>query len=290
MNDAIPSNRSIQISCDNEYDTLKQVIVVPPAFMRIEEAINETQEHYLEEDGEAMDASIAQQQHREWIQTLTSRGIEVISLEAKQALPEQVFTRDIGFTIGNKLFISNLKEETRQSEEQVLINWLKQLQIPYHRLSNGTIEGGDVIVDGKTIWVGLSSRTSKEAVVLLAQQLPDYDIYPIPLRDDILHLDCVFNLISANTALIHPPAIDPTACQRLQETYTCIEVTDDEQFHMGPNVLSIGNQTIISLPENERLNTALRAHQYEVIEVPFSEIIKSGGSYRCCTLPLWREK
>lgn len=67
-----------------------------------------------------------------------------------------------------------------------------------------------------------------------------------------------------------------------------ISVTDEEQFQMGPNVLSIGDGKVISLPQNERLNNVLESEGYKVIRVDLSEIIKSGGSFRCCTLPLQR--
>ena len=70
--------------------------------------------------------------------------------------------------------------------------------------------------------------------------------------------------------------------------YDLIEVTKEEQFTMGTNVLSIGNQRVISLPMNTEVNEELRKRGYKVIEVDISEIIKSGGSFRCCTMPLER--
>jgi N-dimethylarginine dimethylaminohydrolase len=57
---------------------------------------------------------------------------------------------------------------------------------------------------------------------------------------------------------------------------------------MGTNVLSIGDRKIISLPVNKNVNKQLRDRGYEVIEVDITEIIKSGGSFRCCTLPILR--
>jgi N-dimethylarginine dimethylaminohydrolase len=53
-------------------------------------------------------------------------------------------------------------------------------------------------------------------------------------------------------------------------------------------VLCIGNKKILSLPINKQVNQNLRNRGFEVIEVDISEIIKSGGSFRCCTLPILR--
>jgi N-dimethylarginine dimethylaminohydrolase len=57
---------------------------------------------------------------------------------------------------------------------------------------------------------------------------------------------------------------------------------------MGVNVLSLGNKKIISLPQNAEVNHQLSKRGYDVIKIDFSEIIKSGGSFRCCTLPIKR--
>ncbi|KAF6603463.1 arginine deiminase family protein, partial [Bacillus sp. EKM417B] len=74
----------------------------------------------------------------------------------------------------------------------------------------------------------------------------------------------------------------------LAERFEMIEVPEEEQFTLGPNILSLSNQTIISLPQHRHTNRELRKRGYTVIEIEFSEIIKSGGSFRCCTLPLVR--
>lgn len=202
--------------------------------------------------------------------------------------PEQVFTRDIGFTIGNRLFISEMASDIRQGEETVLRKWLFNNGLPSKKLSNHEIEGGDVIIDGQKVFVGISSRTSEAAVDSLKEQLSGYDVYPIPFNEKYLHLDCVFNILSPTEALIFPEALDESTIQLLQEMYNTIEVNEEEQFTMGTNVLSIGHKRVFSLPMNVKVNHQLKERGYSVIEVDFSEIIKSGGSFRCCTLPIKR--
>ncbi|WP_249872699.1 dimethylarginine dimethylaminohydrolase family protein [Oceanobacillus saliphilus] len=287
MNNATPRETTPGVKCRNEYDPLKQVIVVPPNHMKIKEVINVTQRHYLNEN---INIEKAMEQHRNFIHTLQSQGAHVIALEAKKQLNEQVFTRDIGFTIGNRFFVSSMKKDIRKHEESVLIDWLTQNNIPYYRFDTPSIEGGDVLVDNSKVWVGQSDRTTPHAIETLDKQLPDHKVTPIFMRKDILHLDCIFNVISEDTALIYSPAMVEDSYNIVKASYKLIEVTEDEQFHLGPNVLPIGNKKLISLPENKRLNEELTQAGFEVIEVPFSEIIKSGGSYRCCTLPLIRKQ
>ena len=282
MKDAIRSN---SIHCPSEYTALKRVVVAPPTYMRIENIMNETQKQFKEEN---IDQTLAMQQHTTFTDTLNDYHIEVIELPVTPKLNEQVFTRDIGFTIGSELFVATMKEPLRKSETHPLMIWCQQQSIPYQELTNGTIEGGDVIVDGSTIWIGESGRTSMEAIEELQERLPSYEIESIQLKENILHLDCAFNLISDRVALIYPPAFSSGDLRRIQDRFDTITVTDEEFFTLGPNVLSIGDGNIISLKQNERLNHLMEERGLQVIGIDFSEIIKSGGSFRCCSLPIYR--
>lgn len=272
--------------CKDEFSPLKKVITASPIFMQIKEAINETQKVYANEN---IDSLKAMRQHRHFTQVLEEEGIEVIRLPAKERLPEQVFTRDIGLVIGSTLFISSMRSNIRKPETGILKNWLNHQQMNYRELPFG-IEGGDMILNENTLWIGQGGRTSPEAADYLQRELPDYTINTVQLKSNILHLDCVFNIIDHKTAVIYPPGIDEASYALMRRHFELIEVTSEEQFSMGPNVLSIGNKQVISLPDNKQLNEKMFKAGFSVIEVPFSEIIKSGGSFRCCTLPLVREK
>ncbi len=271
--------------CENEYGTLERVLVCPPAFMKIEEAINETQKHFLKDN---IDQEKAMEQHKAFIQLLHEHGADVVQLPPISAYPEQVFTRDIGFTIGDTVFVSSMGTEMRDGEESILLEWLRESGVPHKKIKTSSIEGGDVVVDGKTVWVGISSRTTVEAVEELRTALPDYDIIEVPFDSQYLHLDCLFNIVSENDALIYKEAFDQKTIDHFAEKYELMMVNDDEQFTMGPNVLSIGNDKVISLPVNKEVNRNLKRAGYDVLELDISEIIKSGGSFRCCTLPVNR--
>jgi N-dimethylarginine dimethylaminohydrolase len=219
---------------------------------------------------------------------MRDEGVDVITLAANSSFPEQVFTRDIGFTLGNQTFVSEMASSIRQGEESVLQKWLDTHQVPFQKLSQNHIEGGDVIIDGKTIYIGLSHRTSQSAIEKLQTDLPNYEIIIVPFDPKYLHLDCVFNILSPTEALIFPEALEAETVNFLASRYKLINVSKEEQFTMGTNVLSIGNKKVFSLPMNHQVNEEIRRHGYEVIEVDFSEIIKSGGSFRCCTMPITR--
>jgi len=275
----------IETSCHSEYDILRKVIVCEPQFMAIDEVINDCQKQFI---GENINVDRALKQHKDFVEKMRVHGIDVITLSANETYPEQVFTRDIGFTLGNQTFVAEMASSIRQGEETILERWLDTHHLPFEKLSEHYIEGGDVIIDGNTVFVGLGERTSKHAISHIQTDLPDYQIIPIPFNPKYLHLDCIFNILSPTDALIFPQAFSAKTVEMLAKRYHLIKVSPEEQFTMGTNVLSIGNKKVFSLPMNKEVNEKMRAEGYEIIEVDFSEIIKSGGSFRCCTMPIER--
>ena len=282
MTEQIPKS----LGCHNEYGTLKMLAVCEPQFMSIRQVINETQKLYINEN---IDVQKALKQHHQFCEVLRKNGIKLVALPASKEYPEQVFTRDIGFTISSTVFISALRHDIRRGEEKLLKEWLQQHRVPFLELT-ASIEGGDVIVDNDSVFIGISRRTSEEAVQELAHSLNNIQVKSLPIDDGFLHLDCVFNFLSKAEALIFSPAFAKEDVQWLKERYHLIEVAPEEQFSLGTNILNLGNKKLLSLPVNKQVNATLRERGYLVEEVDFSEIIKSGGSFRCCSMPLLREK
>ncbi|MEC2075639.1 dimethylarginine dimethylaminohydrolase family protein [Metabacillus fastidiosus] len=272
--------------CMSEYDVLKRVILCQPQYMTIREVINETQEYFK---NEGIHIERALEQHAEFVKTLKDNDIEVILLPYHKKYPEQVFTRDIGFTLGQTIFVAKMATDIRAGEENILKQWLEDEEISYYNLAEELIEGGDVVIDGTTIYVGLSNRTDQKAAEQLQRLLNQFNVIPISFKEKYLHLDCVFNVVSSEVALIYPNALTKKDIDLFASRYDLIEVSEEEQFQLGTNVLSIGNKKVLSLPVNKKVNKQLRSRGFEVIEVDITEIIKSGGSFRCCTLPILRE-
>ena len=100
-----------------------------------------------------------------------------------------------------------------------------------------------------------------------------------------MHLDCSFLPVGDGHALIYPDGMRDIPAA-LRETYDLIEVTRDEQQRLGTNVLSLAPDCVISRQDSTRINAEMRSRGIEVVELPYSEPPKTGGSFRCCTLPL----
>jgi N-dimethylarginine dimethylaminohydrolase len=204
-------------------------------------------------------------------------------------------TRDIGVVIGSTFVIANMLHKSRQDEWLGLRPILDQMnaeqviKVP----DDLVLEGGDVIVDNGRIFVGLSQRTGPEGAAYLANQFPQFQVIPVPLKqladgENVLHLDCSFVPVGQRSALVYPNGLAEMPAA-IAEQYDLIEVTKAEQQILATNVLSISPTQVIARTCASRVNAMLRQRGLEVIELPFDDPPKTGGSFRCCSLPLWRD-
>lgn len=223
----------------------------------------------------------------------------------------QIFTRDIAFVIDDKFIKSNILPD-RDQEIEAIDHVLKQIA-PENIITlpeDAHIEGGDVMPMGDHIFVGtykgedykdfITARTNLQAVEALQNIFPDKKVVSFSLRksntvarDNALHLDCCFQPVGKNKAIIYKDGfLNEAEYEWLVKFFgrdNIYEITRDEMYEMNSNIFSISEDVVISEKGFTRLNTWLREQGITVEEVPYAEISKQEGLLRCSTLPLIRD-
>lgn len=223
----------------------------------------------------------------------------------------QIFTRDIGFVIGDVFVKSNILPDRERELDaiQYVIDQMDPSKVirPSEEVH---IEGGDVMLWGDYIFVGtykgsdykdyITARTNLQGVQFLKDQFPnkivkEFDLVKskIEARDNALHLDCCFQPIGNDKAIIYKNGFreeaDYVFLVHLFGEENLFHITREEMYHMNSNVFSISTNVVVSEKKFTRLNNWMRAHGFTVEEIPYSEIAKQEGLLRCSTLPLIRE-
>ena len=224
----------------------------------------------------------------------------------------QVFSRDVGFVIGDKIIVSNIIPE-RQEE----IDAYEEIysQIHYKNIYNLPeavhIEGGDVVLWGDTIFLGQynfpdyssvkTARTNALALDYLKMIFPSKRIIPLNLckndtdpNEGVLHLDCTFMPVGRDKLIIFRGGfINPRDAAHLVDMFgreNVFELTREEMYWMNSNIFSISEDVVVTEEHFTRLNDHLRNVWGMTVEtVPYREISKMGGLLRCSTLPLRRD-
>ena len=223
----------------------------------------------------------------------------------------QVFSRDIGFVIDDKFVRPRiLKNRGKEIDGiQYLIDQIEPGSV-IEAPEGVRIEGGDVMPWNDHLFVGYSepadfnkyvvARTNTEGVNFLRQHFPHRKVKAFELKksDDnprlnALHLDCCFQPIGKDQAIIYPGGFKNPADFDFLVNYfrkdKIIEITQEEMYEMNSNVFSISPGVIISEVGFTRLNQALQGRGFTVEAIKYSETSKMEGLFRCSTLPLARE-
>jgi N-dimethylarginine dimethylaminohydrolase len=276
----------MQVYAENEYGKLEYVLMAYPQNFDIKEIINKMQRKYVGQ----IDHELANQQYNDFVNTLIAEGVKVQFLNLIDS-PEQVYTRDIGFTIHNILFISTMAKNIRKDEPTSLLNFITDLDtdVKYHDMIN-TAEGGDVFVHHDKVFIGKSRRTTEAGINEIKQVLHenklDLEIIPVDFNVDQLHLDCVFNILDQDTCIITDQVYNPEVIE--PHFKNIIRMSGRDVEYLATNFVHLGNGKLIST--NQTMTDQLNKHGYNAIYLPYSEFIKSGGSVRCSTLPIVRKK
>lgn len=238
-------------------------------------------------------------------------GVEVFRPELIENC-NQIFSRDIAFVIENKLIKANILPD-REEEFEAILHVLetidpKNILYPPEAVH---IEGGDVMPWYDHIFIGtytghdypdyITARTNWEGVEFIREMFPHKQVKSFELkksivnpRENALHLDCCFQPIGKNKAIIHKEGfLVEKEYQWLVDFFgpeNLFEITAEEMYHMFSNVFSISPEVIVSERNFTRLNNWLRDQGFTVEEIPYAEVSKQGGLLRCSTLPLVRER
>ncbi len=222
----------------------------------------------------------------------------------------QIFTRDIGFVIGDVFIKSNiLPERIRELDAiQYVIDQINPSKVitPPQEVH---IEGGDVMLWKDYIFIGtykgsdykdyITARTNKEGVQFIKDLFPnkkvkEFDLIKskIEARDNALHLDCCFQPVGKDKAIIYKRGFREEAdylfLVRLFGEDNLFHISRKEMYAMNSNVFSIDTNIVVSEKKFSRLNKWLKKQGFMVEKIPYAEISKQEGLLRCSTLPLIR--
>jgi dimethylargininase len=225
-----------------------------------------------------IDATRAQHQHKAFEDALRQLGCRVRRLPAAPALPDGVFVQDIAVVLDEVAIIAQPGAESRRAEISSVADALGPVRALEIIESPGTLDGGDVLPIGRTIYIGRSQRTNEEGIRQFAAAVRPhgYEVREVKLKG-CLHLQSAATVVADRTLLINPHWIDPSVFAE----YRLIEIDPSEPF--AANALRVNN-AILYPSAFPRTQAKLQARGITVIPLDLSELAKAEGGVTCCCI------
>lgn len=227
-----------------------------------------------------IDVARATAQHGRYEALLESFGFEIQRLPALHDQPDAVFVEDAAIALDELAVVAPMGAASRIPEsktvEEGLARWL-----PITRLAApATLDGGDVLRVGRTLFVGESRRTNRNAIAQLTELLApyDYQVIAVPVRG-ALHLKSACAFVGANTVLANPHWVDVAPFAGLDI------LASDPAEPWGASLLY--TESGLVMPTGfPRTAATLRTHGFNPVELDLSELRKAEGGPTCLSILL----
>jgi dimethylargininase len=229
---------------------------------------------------EFIDVERARAQHRVYEECLRSLGCDIRRVPEAPDLPDAVFVEDAAVVFDELAVVTRPGAPSRRDE----VASVAEALTPHRKLVEieppGTLDGGDVLVIGGSVFVGPSTRTNEEGVRQLAHAVAPhgYAVRSVTVRS-CLHLKTAVTRVGPHTVLLNGDWVDAQAFAAFDR----IEVDGDEPW--GANALEVGG-TVVYPAVFPRTRDRLLRHGLDVREVDVSELAKAEGGVTCCSLIL----
>ena len=229
-------------------------------------------------DRSPINIDLARAQHEGYTQALRDMGCEVIELPPEADLPDSVFVEDTAVILPEVAVITRPGAESRRPETESIIHPVGMYRELLFIQEPGTVDGGDVLVLDKDIFVGMSTRSNQASVDQMNALLGKfgYCAQGVELHD-CLHLKSAVTQVDASTLLINRNWVDVHHFAN----FDLIDVDPAEPF--AANCLPVNGEIVF--PEAfPKTRAKLEARGYQVRTVQVDELAKAEGAVTCCSL------
>jgi dimethylargininase len=227
---------------------------------------------------QSIDLDLARLQHRLYEQCLAELECRVVRLPATPDMADSVFVEDTCVVFDELAVIARPGAISRRGETDSVAGCLKDYR-PLVRIEPpGTLDGGDVLVLGRSVYIGQSTRTNADAINQMQSFLEPrgYLVYPLVVHE-CLHLKSAACPVADGVILLNPGWVDAGSLSHA----TAIPVDPDEPA--AANALRIGN-TIIFPSSYPKTAAKLRSQGIGMKTVDLSELAKAEGAVTCCSV------
>lgn len=259
----------------------RRYLMCRPSYFDVEYSINPWMQP---EKPVAPDVALAQWERLRGI--LTDLGHEVELIKPIPGQPDMVFAANGATVVDGKALSARFRHEQRAAEGPAYRDWLRNRGYPVREAEFINEGEGDYLVTGTRILAGSGFRTDARSHAE-TEEFFGREVVGLTLVDPrFYHLDTALAVLDDEEIMYYPAAFSGKSQERLAELYPdAVAATDHDATVFGLNAISDGRYVVLAEQAID-LADSLRKRGYEPVGVDLSELLKSGGGAKCCTLEL----
>ena len=257
------------------------VLMCPPTFFTVAYEINP----WMSAD-RPVDTTLACDQWQRLVATYDDLGVAVELIEPDPDLPDMVFAANAAVVVDGRALVARFRHGQRRGEEDAYARWFEERGLRSVDRARHHNEGqGDVLAAGEILLAGHGPRTNRAAHREI-EAWSGREVLSLRLVDPrYYHLDTAL-FPFGDTVAYRPEAFDTRSRRELERRFPDALIADAaDAAVLGLNAVVI-DQTVVLSAGTRRMVPELRARGLQPVEVDLSELLKAGGSIKCCTLEL----
>jgi N-dimethylarginine dimethylaminohydrolase len=260
----------------------RRYAMTPPTYFAVEYAINPWMD-----TSAPVDVRVAHAQWETLRQTYLGLGHRVDLVEPVPGLPDMVYAANGGFVAHDIALVARFRYPERAGEATAYADWMSSMGYrPLHtrHINEGQ---GDLLMVGEMVLAGYGFRTDVRAhpEISAALRMPVVSLELVDPR--FYHLDTALAVLDDRTIAYYPPAFTEAGREQLHALFPdAIVVGSADAYVLGLNVVSDGLHVVLPSAATT-FAEQLRGAGFEPIGVDLSELLKGGGSVKCCTLEVF---
>ncbi|MFC4147261.1 dimethylargininase [Micromonospora mangrovi] len=224
-----------------------------------------------------VDVARARRQHEAYRAALAEAGWEVREVAPADDCPDAVFVEDTVVVCDDLAVLTRPGAPQRRPEIAGTEKTVREAGLEVVRVeAPGTLDGGDVLQVGTTVYVGLGGRTDEEGVAQLGARLATRGrtVVPVPLRA-VLHLKSAVTALPDGTLLALPELFDAAALGQP------VRAVDEEA---GCHVVPLGDDLVLLAASAPRTAALVAELGFTPVVVDISEYEKLEGCVTCLSV------
>ncbi len=226
------------------------------------------------------DPDLAARQHDDYCRALAAAGYALRSVDADPAMPDCPFVEDTAVILGEIALVTRPGHPSRRGETSAVADALTQHFEVVTMEPPATLDGGDVLVLGRTVFVGASRRTNAAGIEVLGRIAFRAGHSTVPVEVDRgLHLKSAVNRLDDRTVLVAPGFVDP----RPFAGRAAVAVAAGEDG--AANVVDVPGTNAVIVPDGyPHTAQILEAAGFEPVAVDVSEFERADGGLTCLSV------